>query len=104
MILKLVLQQVVAAHAGLAGNARGDDHDVGVGRGRVVVGAGDGHVALLDGHGFQQVQRLALRHAFDHVDQDHIGQFLGRNPVRAVAPTLPAPTIETFFRIFSPLS
>ncbi len=76
------MQQVVAAHAGLAGNARGDDHDVGVGRGRVVVGAGDGHVALLDGHGFQQVERLALRHAFHYVDQHHIGQFLGRNPVR----------------------
>jgi hypothetical protein len=40
------------------------------------------HVALLDGHGLEQVERLALRNAFDHVDQHHIGQFLGRNPVR----------------------
>ena len=76
------MQQVVAAHAGLAGNAGGDDHDVGVGRGGVVVGAGDGHVALFDGHGLQQVERFALGHALDHVNQHDIGQFLGRNPVR----------------------
>ena len=41
------------------------------------------HVALLDRHGFKQVQRLALRHAFNNVDQYHVGQFLGRNPVRS---------------------
>ena len=76
------VQQIVAAHARLARNARRDHHDVGVGRGRVVVRADNGHVALLNGHGFQQVERLALRNAFDHVNQYHIGQFLGRNPVR----------------------
>ena len=76
------VQQVVAAHARLARNAGGDDHDVGVGRGRVIVGAGHAHVALLNGHGFQQVQRLALRNAFHHVNQHHIRQFLGRNPMR----------------------
>ena len=80
--LEVGVQQVVAAHAGLARNAGGDDDDVGVGGGGVVVGAGDVDVALFDGHGFEQVERLALGHAFDHVDQDHIGQFLGRDPVR----------------------
>ena len=38
-------------------------------------------IALLDRHGFQQVQRLALRHAFHDVDQHHVGQFLRSNPV-----------------------
>src|ERR1019366_332884 len=75
-------QQVVAAHAGLAGDAGGNNYDVGVGRGRIIVGPDHVHVALLDRHRFKQVERLALRHALHHVDQDHIGQFLGRNPVR----------------------
>ena len=79
--LRVGVQQIVAAHAGLARDARGNDHDVGVGRGGVVVRAGHMDVALLDGHGFQQIQSLALRHAFHHVDQHHIGQFLGCNPV-----------------------
>ena len=39
------------------------------------------HVALLDGHGLEQVERLALGDAFDDVDQDDIGQFLGGDPV-----------------------
>ena len=66
--LEVGVQQIVAAHAGLAGNARGNNHNVGVGRGRVVVGAGDGHVALFDGHGFEQVQCLALGNAFHHIN------------------------------------
>ena len=75
------MQQVVAAHAGLARNAGSDDHDVGVGGGGVVVRADDVHIALLDRHGFEQVERFALGHAFDNIDQHHVGQFLGGNPV-----------------------
>ena len=37
--LEIGVQQVIAAHARLARNAGSNDHDVGVGRGRVVVGA-----------------------------------------------------------------
>ena len=76
------MQQVVAAHARLARNAGSNHHDVGVGGGGVVIGARHVHIALLDRHGFEQVERLALGHAFHHIDQHHIGQFLGRNPVR----------------------
>jgi hypothetical protein len=76
------VQQIVAAHSRLARNARGDHDNVGVRRGRVVVRAGHVHVALLDRHGFQQIESLALRHAFHHVNQGHIGQLFGRNPMR----------------------
>ena len=79
--LEVGVEQVVAAHAGLAGDAGGDDDDVGVGGVGVVVGAGDVAVALLDGHGLEEVEPLALRHAFDDVDEDDVGEFLGRDPV-----------------------
>ncbi len=39
------------------------------------------HVALLDRHGLEQVERLALGNSFHYIDQDDIGQFLGSNPV-----------------------
>ena len=48
----------------------------------VVIRADDVHVALLDRHGLEQVERLALRNAFHDVDQNDVGQFLGCNPVR----------------------
>ncbi len=76
------VEQVVAAHAGLARNAGGDDHDVGVGGVGVIVGAENVGVALLDGHGLKQVERLALGYAFDDVDQNDVGMFLRRQPVR----------------------
>ena len=66
------VQQIVAAHAGFAGDAGGDDDDVGVGRVLIVVGASDVGVALFDGHGFEQVEALALRHTLDDVDEDDV--------------------------------
>ena len=75
------VEQVVAAHAGLAGDSGGDDDDVGVGGVGVVVGAEDGGIALLDGHGFEQVESFALGNAFDDIDEDDIGQFFGGDPV-----------------------
>jgi hypothetical protein len=62
------IEQVVAAHAGLAGNSGGYDDNVGVGGVGVVVCAEDVGVALLDWHGFEQVESFALRDAFDDVD------------------------------------
>ena len=75
------VEQVVAAHAGLARDAGGDDDDVGVRGVFVVVGAGDVGVALLDGHGLEQVESFALRDAFDDVDENDVGEFLGGDPV-----------------------
>src|SRR5579864_5085962 len=75
------VEQVVAAHTRLAWNAGGDHNNVGVGRVSVVVGARDVGIALLDGHGFEQVEAFALRHAFNDVDQNDVGEFFGSNPV-----------------------
>ena len=75
------VEQVVAAHAGLARNSGGDDDDVGVGGVGVVVGAEDGGIALLDGHGLEQVETLALGDAFHDVDEDDVGEFLRCDPM-----------------------
>src|SRR5205823_1381345 len=79
--LVIGVEQVVATHAWLARNAGGDDYNVGVRGIGVVVGAGDDRIALLDGHGFEQVERFALGHALHDVDQHHIGQLLAGDPV-----------------------
>ena len=81
--LEVSVEQIVAAHARLAGNARGDDDDIGVSRRRVVVGAGHAHIALLrwaslpagpDALPCGTPSTTSIKH--------HIGQFLGRDPVR----------------------
>src|SRR5258706_14788396 len=38
-------------------------------------------IPLLNWHGFEEVQRIALRHALDDNDEHYIGEFLGGNPV-----------------------
>ena len=52
--------------------------------GFVIVGAGDRHVVALDRAGLEQVQSLALRDAFHHVHQHHIGEFLIGNSQGAI--------------------
>ena len=75
------IEQVVAAHARLARNAGGDDDDVGVRGVGVVVGAEHVGIALLDGHGLEQIESFALRNAFDDVDEDDVSEFLGGDPM-----------------------
>src|SRR6185312_1897579 len=75
------VQQVIAAHTGLARNSGGDNDDVGVGGVGVIVGAEDVGIALLDRHGLEQVEGFALRHAFNDVDEDDVGEFFGGDPV-----------------------
>ena len=67
-------QQVVAAHARLAGQAGGDHDDVRAGRVGVVVRAGDPGVVADDRGGLGQVEALALRQPLDDVDQDDVGE------------------------------
>ena len=93
------VQQVVAAHAGLARDAGGDDDDVGVRGLGVVVRADDVHVALLDRHGFEQVERLALRDAFRDIDQDDVRQFLRGDPVGGGRAYIACSTMVTFLRM-----
>ena len=71
--LVIGVEQVVAAHPRLTGNAGCDDDDVRVRRVLVIVGAGNVGVALLDGHGFEQIKAFALWDAFDDVDQNDVG-------------------------------
>ena len=71
-------QQIVAAHARLARQARRDHHHVGIRRGRVIVRARDADVVAFDGAHLEHVERLALRHAFDDVHQNHVAQFFIR--------------------------
>ena len=76
--LEVDAEEVVAAHAGLARHAGGDDDDVGAGDGGVVAGAGDLGVEPVDRAGLGQVERLALGHAVDDVEQDDVAEFLQR--------------------------
>ena len=64
----------------------GDDGDVAVGGVSVVVGAADVNVGPLDGLSLLQVERLALRHAFDDVDEPHIASSLAMIQCAAVEP------------------
>ena len=68
--------QIVAAHAGLARDAGGDDHDIGAGDLGIVVGAADHRVVALDRRAFDDVERLPLRHPLDDVEQHDVAQFL----------------------------
>jgi hypothetical protein len=75
------VEQIVAAHPRLTRDACSDHDDVGIRGVFVIVCAGDVRVALGDGHGLEQVEPLALRHALDDVDQNNVGQFFGGDPV-----------------------
>ena len=77
--LGVLEQQIVAAHARLAREACRHNHDVGVRRRGVIIRARDAHVRPLDRTRFEHVERLALRDAFDDVDQDHIRQLFVRH-------------------------
>ena len=70
------VQQIVAAHAGLARHARRDDDDVGVGAVGVVAGAHDARVRAVDRARLEHVERDARRLLIGDVDDDDVGQLL----------------------------
>jgi hypothetical protein len=72
--LQVDAEQVVAAHAGLAGDTGRDDDHVRAGDIGIVIGAGDLRVEALDRAALAQIERLALRYAFDDVEQDDVAQ------------------------------
>ena len=76
--LEVDAEQVVAAHAGLARHAGGDDADVGAGDVGVVRGALERGVEAFDGARFRDVERLALGRAVGNVEQDDVAEFLER--------------------------
>jgi hypothetical protein len=73
--LQVDADEVVAAHAGLAGDAGGDDADVGAGDVGIIVGAGQLDIIALDRAGLGEIERLALRDSFRHVDHDDVAHF-----------------------------
>ena len=75
------VEQVIATHAGLARDAGGDDDDVGIGGGVVIIGAQHMRIALLDGHRLKQVECFALRNAFRDVHEHDVGELLARDPM-----------------------
>ena len=75
------VEQVVAAHAGLARQARRDDHDVGVGAFGVVAGADDARVAAPHRARLEHVERDARRLLVRDVDDDDVRElFVGDSP------------------------
>ena len=76
--LQVDAEQIVAAHAGLARHAGGDDDDVGARDVGVGTRARQFGVEAVDRRGFGEIERLALRHAVDDVEQDDVAEFLQR--------------------------
>ncbi len=87
--LEVDAEQVVAAHAGLAGDACGDDDDVGAGDRGIVARAGQSRVDALNRGRFGQIQRLALRHAINDVEKDDVAELLQRRQESQRSANLP---------------
>ena len=87
--LRLMLEQIVAAHAGLARHAGGDDADVGAVERLIGVGAGEVRVETIDRRGLRDIERLALRHALGDVEQHDVAQFLQADQMGQRAADLP---------------
>src|SRR5690606_8941551 len=68
------LEQVVARHARLAREARGHDHEVRARDRLVAVRARHLGVRSEQGCALGDVERLALRHALDHVEEHHVAE------------------------------
>jgi hypothetical protein len=75
-------QQVVAAHARLAGKTGRHDDDVRTGRVRIVVRAGDPRIVADHGPGLGEVKPLALGQPLDDVDEDDVGEARLGDPLR----------------------
>src|SRR3990172_3090208 len=84
------VQQLLAGHAGLAGDAGGDDDALRAGGVLPVVAAGDAAVEAGDGGRLREVEGLALGQPFDDVLQDDVyvaglGETLGDGAARHAA-------------------
>ena len=80
--LQIDAEQIVAAHPRLAGDTCRDDDDIGAGDIGVIIGALEGDIETFDRAALRQIERLALRHAFDNIEQHDITQSLGGGEMR----------------------
>ena len=69
------LDEVVAAHAGLAGDTGGDDHHIGVFDIGVFVGALESRREAFDRRRLRKIERFALRDAVHDVEEDDFAKF-----------------------------
>src|SRR2546425_4163199 len=69
------LEQIVAAHAGFSREPRRDDNDVRVSGLLVSVCAYQPRIVTLDWSSLGQIERFALWHAFDYVNQHNVAEF-----------------------------
>ncbi len=83
-------QKIVAAHAGLARHAGGDDDDVGALDVGVGIRAPEDRVETLDRAGLRDIERLALGQAFDDVEEHDVAELLEADQVRERAADLAA--------------
>jgi hypothetical protein len=79
--LEIDAQEIVAAHAGLARHAGGDDADLGVVERLIGIGAGEVRVEAVDRRGLRDIERLALRDAFGDVEHHDVAEFLQADEV-----------------------
>ena len=79
--LEIDAQEIVAAHAGLARHAGGDDADLGVVERLIGIGAGEMRVEAVDRGGLRDIERFALRHALGDIEHHDIAQFLQADEV-----------------------
>ena len=82
-------EQVVAAHARLAREARGDDDDVGARGLGVVVRAGDPRVVADHRRRLGEIEGLALGQPLDDVDEHDVGEAGLGDPLRRGRPDVP---------------
>ena len=74
--------QIVAAHAGLAGHTGGNDHHLCAANAGIGIGAGQFGVETLHRRAFGEIERLALRDAFYDVEKNDIAQLLEARQMR----------------------
>ena len=80
------IDQIFPAHPRFPGDAGGDDDDLGVFGGGVVIGPHHLGVKAEDRARLHQVQGFALGHAFHHIHQHHIAQLPGGSPMGTRSP------------------
>ncbi len=74
--LEVDAEEIVAAHAGLARHAGGDDAHVGAVDRVVGIGAGELGIEAVDRRGLGEIERLALRDALGDVEQHDVAELL----------------------------
>ena len=66
--LEINAQQVIAAHAGLARNACGDDYDIRTGNSRIITRARDFGIETFNRRGLCNIECFALGYAISNIE------------------------------------